>query len=182
MLELRAIRMRERVMNEVSTHPGEANQMQNLPLPGWAPELSTMIASATAKAAAEAVVNAIPLSGVQGNRPPQFRQANGRGRGCWSFGSKYHFQRNCPKGKLPQGGGQTVNVSRSPPGDQVPVIRISSIQPNILLLDCKIKGVTLSAVVDCGSPICILNNEMFNRIGIGDTLGRVGSKVVGAEG
>ena len=63
-LELRAIRMRERVMNEVSTHPGEANQMQNLPLPGWAPELSTMIASATAKAAAESVVNAIPLSGV----------------------------------------------------------------------------------------------------------------------
>ena len=33
-LELRAIRMWERVMNEVSTHPGEANQMQNLPLPG----------------------------------------------------------------------------------------------------------------------------------------------------
>ena len=88
-LELRAIRMRERVMNEVSTHPGEANQMQNLSLPGWAPELSTMIASATANAAAEAVVNAIPLSGVQRNRPPQFRQANGRG--CWSYGSTYHF-------------------------------------------------------------------------------------------
>ena len=34
-LELRAIRMVERVMNEVSTHPGEDNQMQNLPLPGW---------------------------------------------------------------------------------------------------------------------------------------------------
>ena len=72
-LELRAIRMRERVVNEVSTHQGEANQMQNLSLPGWAPELSTMIASATAKAAAKAVVNAIPLAGVQGNRPPQFR-------------------------------------------------------------------------------------------------------------
>ena len=56
-------------MNEVSTHPGEANQMQNLPLPGWAPELSTMIASATAKAAAEAVVNAIPLSGFQARDP-----------------------------------------------------------------------------------------------------------------
>ena len=40
----------------------------------------------------------------------------------------------------------------------------------------------MSAVVDCGSPICILNNAIFNRIGIDDTLGRVGSKVVGAEG
>ena len=103
-LELRAIRMRERVMNEVSTHPGEANQMQNLPLPGWAPELSTMIASATAKAAAEAMVNAIPLSGVQGNRSPQFRQANGQGRGCWSCGSTYHFQRNCPQGNYRRAG------------------------------------------------------------------------------
>ena len=72
-LELRAIRMRERVVNDVSTQQSVANQMQSLPLPGWAPELSTMIASATAKAAAEAVVNAIPMSGVQGNRPPQFR-------------------------------------------------------------------------------------------------------------
>ena len=44
--------------------------MQTLSLPGRAPELSTMIASATAKAAAEAVVSAIPLGGVQGNRPP----------------------------------------------------------------------------------------------------------------
>ena len=92
------------------------------------------------------------------------------------------FPKELHPGKLPQGGGQIVNVSRSPPGDQVPVIRISSIQPNILLLDCKIKGVPVSAVVDCGSPICILNNEMYNRIGIGDTLGRVRSKVVGAEG
>lgn len=50
-LELRVIRMRERVVNEVSTHGGEANQVQNLPLPGCAPGLSTMIASATAKAA-----------------------------------------------------------------------------------------------------------------------------------
>ena len=72
-LELRAIRMRERVVNDVSTQQSVANQIQSLPLPGWAPELSTMIASATAKAAAEAVVNAIPMSGVQGNRPPQFR-------------------------------------------------------------------------------------------------------------
>ena len=75
-----------------------------------------------------------------------------------------------------------MNISRSPPGDQVPVIRISSIQPNVLLLDCKIKGVPVSAVVDCGSPICILSSDVFNHIGFGDTLGRVGSKVVGAEG
>ena len=92
------------------------------------------------------------------------------------------FPKGLFPGKLPQGGGQIVNVSHSPPGDQVPVIRISSIQPNILFLDCKIKGVPVSAVVDCGSPICILNNEMFNCIGIGDTLGRVESKVVDAEG
>ena len=37
-------------------------------------------------------------------------------------------------------------------------------------------------MVDCGSPICILSNEVFNRIGLGDTLGRVGSKVVSTEG
>ena len=102
-LELRAIRMRERVVNEVSTHRGKANQMQNASLPGWAPELSTMIASATAKAAAEAVVNAIPLAGVQGNRPPQFRRA-GWGRGCWLYGSTYHFQRNCPQGNFRRAG------------------------------------------------------------------------------
>ena len=40
----------------------------------------------------------------------------------------------------------------------------------------------MSAVVDCGSPICILSNDVFNRIGLSDTLGRVGSKVVVAEG
>ena len=91
-------------MNEVSTQPGEANQMQNLLLPGWAPELSIMIASATAKAAAEAVVNAIPLSGVQGDRSPQFRQANGRGKGWWSCGSTYHFQRNCLQGNFRRAG------------------------------------------------------------------------------
>ena len=92
------------------------------------------------------------------------------------------FAKELSPGKLPQGGGQVVNVSRSPPGDQVPVIRISSIQPNVLLLDCKIQGVPVSAVVDCGSPICILSSDVFNHIGFGDTLGRVGSKVVGAEG
>ena len=96
-LELRATRMRERVVNEVSTNVAKASQAQNVPLPGWAPGLSTMIASATAKAAAEAVVNAIPLNGVQGNRTLQFRQANGWGRECWSCGSTCHFQRNCPQ-------------------------------------------------------------------------------------
>ena len=69
-LELRAVRMRERVVSEVSTHEKEACQVQNPPLPGWAPELSTMIASAAAKAAAEAVVNAIPSSGTRGNYVP----------------------------------------------------------------------------------------------------------------
>lgn len=100
-LELRAVRVRESVVNEVSTIGGGIYQEQNLPLPGWAPGLSTMIASATAKAAAEAVANAIPSSGVQGNyRPPQFRRANVMGRGCWSCGSMYHFQKNCPQGNF----------------------------------------------------------------------------------
>ena len=36
--------------------------------------------------------------------------------------------------------------------------------------------------MDCGSPICILSNEVFKCIGLNDTLGKVGSKVVGAEG
>lgn len=104
-LELRAVRMRERVVSEVSTLDEEASRVQNLSLPGWAPELSTMIASATAKAAAEAVVNAIPSSGVQRNyRPPQFGWANGRGRGCWSCGSAYHFQRDCPQGNFRRAG------------------------------------------------------------------------------
>ena len=93
------------------------------------------------------------------------------------------FPERLPAGKLPQGGGQIVNVSRSPPKDQVPVIRISSIQSNVFLLDCKIQGVPVSAVVDCGSPICILSNEVFFKcIGSTDILGKVGSKVVGAEG
>ena len=90
------------------------------------------------------------------------------------------FPEELPIGKLPQGGGQIVNVSRSPPEDKLPVIHISPIQPNVLLLDCKIKGFAVSAVVDCGSPICILSNDVFNCSG--DTLGRVGSKIVGAEG
>ena len=104
-LELRAIRMRERVVNDVSINVGEVREVLNSPLPGWAPELSTMIASATAKAATEAVVNAIPSRSVQGNyAPPRFRQPNGRGRGCWSCGSMYHFQRNCPQGNFRRAG------------------------------------------------------------------------------
>ena len=39
--------------------------------------------------------------------------------------------------------------------DQVPVIRISSIQFNVFLLDCKIKAVPATVVVDCGSLICL---------------------------
>ena len=62
------------------------------------------------------------------------------------------------------------------------VIRISSSQSNVLLPDCKIKGVPVTAVVDCGSPICILSNEFLKYIGVNDTLGKVGSKVVGAKG
>lgn len=142
-----------------------------------------MIVLVTAKAATKAVVNAIPPSGVQGSyRPPQFRQGNGRGRGCWSCESMcmYHYQRNYPQASA--GLGQIVNMSRFPTEDQVPVIRISSIHPNALLLDCKIRGDSVSAVKDCASLICILRNEVFNCIGLGDTLGRVGSKVVGAEG
>ena len=87
-----------------------------------------------------------------------------------------------PAGKLSQGGGQVVKPSRSPPEDQVTVIRISSIQSNVLLLDCKIKGVPVTAVVDCGSPICILSDKVFKCIAFNGALGKVGSKVLGAEG
>ena len=52
----------------------------------------------------------------------------------------------------------------------------------VFLLDGQIQGVHVSAVVDCGSPICILSNEVFKCIGLTDTLGKDGSKVVGAEG
>ena len=62
------------------------------------------------------------------------------------------------------------------------MIRISSIQSNVLLLDCKIKGVPVTAVVDCGSPICILSDKVFKCIAFNGALGKVGSKVVGAEG
>ena len=58
------------------------------------------------------------------------------------------------------------------------MIRISSIQSNVLLLDCKI----VIAVVDCGSPICILSDKVFKCIAFNGALGKVGSKVVGAEG
>ena len=82
-----------------------------------------------------------------------------------------------PAGKLRQGGGQIVNVRCSPTEDQVPVIRITSIQSNVLLLDGKVQGVPVTVVVDCGSPICILSNEVFDCIGLGDTVGRVRSKL-----
>ena len=40
----------------------------------------------------------------------------------------------------------------------------------------------MSVLVDCGSRICILSNKVFKCIGLNDTLGKVGSKVVGVEG
>ena len=99
-LELRAVRMSERVVSDVSTQDKEACQVQNPPLPG----------SATAKAAAEAVVNAIPSSGTRGNYiPPQFGLANSRGRGCWTCGSVYHFQRDCPQGNFLRTGDKSYN-------------------------------------------------------------------------
>lgn len=78
-------------------------------------------------------------------------------------------------GKLPQGGGQVVKPSRSGPEDQVPVIRISSIQSNVFLLDCKIKGVPVTAIVDFGSPTCILSDKVFKCIAFNRALGNVGS-------
>lgn len=62
------------------------------------------------------------------------------------------------------------------------MIRIKSVQSNVLLLDCKVKGVPMTAVVDCGSPICILSDKVFKCIALNRALGKVGSKVVGAEG
>ena len=74
------------------------------------------------------------------------------------------FPEGLPAGKLLQGGGQSIKTSRSPPEDQVPVIRISSIQSSVLLLDCKITGVPVTAVVDCGSPICILSMKFSSAL------------------
>lgn len=78
-------------------------------------------------------------------------------------------------GKLPQGGRQVIKLSRSTPKDQVPVIHISSIQSNVLLLDCKIKRVPVTAIVDCGSPTCILSDKVFKCIAFNRALGKVGS-------
>ena len=56
------------------------------------------------------------------------------------------------------------------------MIRISFIQSNVFLPDCKIEGVPVTAVVDCGNPICILSNEFFKYIGVNDTLGKEGRR------
>ena len=151
-LEVRAIRMRERVVNEVSNHRGEANQMQNLPLSSWSLELSTMIASAPPKPAAEDVVNAVPLSG-SGKQASPAKTSQWLGQGVLIMWVYISFLKELSPRKLLQGGGQLVNISCSPLGDQVLVTCISSSQPNVFLLDCKIKGVPVSAVIVCVSPI-----------------------------
>ena len=85
-LELKAIRMRERVVSEVS--PVEEDNKKG-PVPSWAPELSNLIASATAKATAEAIANLQPSGkGIVRRDPPR--------QGCWSCGSSSHFRRDCP--------------------------------------------------------------------------------------
>ena len=67
--------------------------VQNPPPPGWAPELSTMIASATAKALAEEVVNAIPPTGVRGNKgPPPSSDSHSRGEGVGHVGQCIIFR------------------------------------------------------------------------------------------
>ena len=63
----------------------------------------------------------------------------------------------------------------------MPVTRISSIRPKVLLVDCKIKEVPVSAVLNCGNSICILSKEVFKCIELGEVLRRVGSEVVSAE-
>ena len=107
-VEFRAVRMRERVVSEVSTYNKAAWQVQNPPLPGWAPELSSMIASVTAKAAAKAMVNAISSSGTRGNYvspPPQFRLANSRGRGCFGHVGQCIISRGTPRRETSAGRG-----------------------------------------------------------------------------
>ena len=92
------------------------------------------------------------------------------------------FPEVLPAGKLPQGGRQIVKMSRSPPEDHVPVIHVSTIQSNVFLIDYRIKVDPVAAVVGCGSPIYILSNDVFKCIGLKGSLGKVESKVVGAEG
>ena len=85
-LELKAIRVRERVVGEVSSID-EGSKKNSVP--SWAPELSNLIASATAKATAEAIANLPPPGkGIMRRDPPR--------QGCWSCGSTSHFRRDCP--------------------------------------------------------------------------------------
>ena len=61
------------------------------------------------------------------------------------------------------GEGHILNVSHSLRENQLPVIRMICIQPNVLLLDGKAQEAPMNAVVDYGSPICILINEGLVR-------------------
>ena len=94
-------------------------------------------------------------------------------------GSSYYFKKNCPQGNF---AGRGTDRERESLPARNPITSIISIQPNVLLLDGKAQEAPVNAVVDYGSPTCILINEWFNCIGLLDTLRRVRSKVVGGEG
>ena len=164
-LELRAVRMREWVVNKVSARREEAFPVQNLRLPGWP----------TAEAAAEAVVNGIPQV--------MFKETTGLPSSDKLVIVHISFSEELPAGKLQQGGGQIINVSRFPPKDQVPVMyQLAPSNLKCCKVDCKVKKVPVNVVLDCCSPIYIMRMELFKCIGLGEALGRVRSKVVGAEG
>ena len=82
--------------------------VQNPPPPGWAPELSTMIASATAKALAEEVVNAIPPTGVRGKKAPRQVRTRIAGERVLDMWVSVSFLEGLPAVKLPQVGEQVV--------------------------------------------------------------------------
>ena len=49
-------------------------------------------------------------------------------------------------------------------------------------MDCETNVTQVKAIVDCGSPICILNYSVFREMGIAVDLDEVQTKIVGAEG
>ena len=112
-LDLRAVRMRERVVSEVSAVEESDKKAQ---VPSWAPELSNLIKSATAKTTAEAIAN-IPFSGKANMRLDSSKQ------GCWSCGSLSHFRRDCPRqGNANRAGGRPLRVPRPIPSYKLSVL------------------------------------------------------------
>ena len=82
-------------------------------------------------------------------------------------------------GKRKQGEGQ---VLKGPSPEPKQTIQIGSVNTKTLLVDCEINGTQVKAIVDCGSPICLLSDSIFRKMGVTGELDEVQTKIVGAEG